>query len=70
MPRSERVVVGGWFEEYRCGCISDTVRRKRDLPGILRQARRRFAWASARPAVRGRARRTRGRTGWTLTGGS
>lgn len=33
MPQSERIVVGGWFEEYRCGCISDTVRRKRDLPG-------------------------------------
>lgn len=30
MPQSERV---GWFEVYRCGCISDTVRRKRDLLG-------------------------------------
>ena len=23
-----------WFEEYRkCGCVSDTVARKKDLPG-------------------------------------
>lgn len=23
----------GWFEEYRCGCISETVDRKKDLLG-------------------------------------
>lgn len=23
----------GWFEEYRCGCVSDTAKRKRDLLG-------------------------------------
>jgi len=23
----------GWFEEYRCGCVSEIVRRKKDLLG-------------------------------------
>lgn len=23
----------GWFEEYRCGCVSPMVTAKRDLPG-------------------------------------
>lgn len=23
----------GWFEEYRCGCVSEVVKRKRDLLG-------------------------------------
>ncbi len=23
----------GWWEEYRCGCVSGTVKRKKDLPG-------------------------------------
>lgn len=26
-------MVEGWFEEYRCGCVSETVRVKKDLPG-------------------------------------
>ncbi|MDF3052609.1 MAG: hypothetical protein K0S19_714 [Geminicoccaceae bacterium] len=23
----------GWFEEYGCGCVSEVVSRKADLPG-------------------------------------
>ena len=23
----------GWWEEYRCGCVSDFVKRKKDLLG-------------------------------------
>jgi len=23
----------GWFEEYKCGCVSPTVRQKKDLLG-------------------------------------
>ncbi len=23
----------GWWEEYRCGCVSETVKRKKDLLG-------------------------------------
>ena len=26
-------VDGGWWEEYGCGCVSDSVYRKRDLAG-------------------------------------
>lgn len=27
----------GWWEEYRCGCVSETVTRKKDLPGYCPQ---------------------------------
>ena len=23
----------GWWEEYKCGCVSEIVKRKKDLPG-------------------------------------
>lgn len=26
----------GWWEEYGCGCVSDTVRRKKDLLGYCK----------------------------------
>src|SRR4051812_13931549 len=29
----KRQINVGWFEEYRCGCVSDVVKRKKDLPG-------------------------------------
>ena len=29
----ERATHQGWWEEYRCGCVSKTVRLKRDLVG-------------------------------------
>ncbi len=33
-PKGARKAAGwGWFEEYRCGCISDVTRVRRDLPG-------------------------------------
>jgi hypothetical protein len=25
--------VSRWWEEYKCGCVSDPTSRKRDLPG-------------------------------------
>jgi hypothetical protein len=33
MPTKKRHSRVGWYEEYRCGCVSETVRRKRDLLG-------------------------------------
>jgi hypothetical protein len=27
---------GGWLEEYRCGCVSEYVERKRDLLGYCK----------------------------------
>lgn len=27
----------GWWEEYRCGCVSETVKLKRELPGYCPQ---------------------------------
>ncbi len=33
MSRDGKGADGGWYEEYRCGCVSDTVRRKRELLG-------------------------------------
>jgi hypothetical protein len=32
MPVKRRINVG-WFEEYRCGCVSGVVKRKKDLIG-------------------------------------
>jgi len=29
----EKIRVVGWWEEYRCGCVSRTVPHKKDLPG-------------------------------------
>lgn len=26
----------GWWEEYECGCVSETARRKRDLLGYCK----------------------------------
>jgi hypothetical protein len=26
----------GWWEEYKCGCTSDTVKRKKDLLGYCK----------------------------------
>jgi hypothetical protein len=33
MARLKRPKVVGWWEGYKCGCVSDTVRLRRDLPG-------------------------------------
>lgn len=33
--KSMRLV--GYWEEYRCGCVSETVRRKKDLLGYCNQ---------------------------------
>lgn len=30
---ARRPKVKGWWEEYRCGCVSETVARKKDLLG-------------------------------------
>jgi len=35
MPR--KLKLRGYFEEYRCGCVSETKRRKRDLLGYCSQ---------------------------------
>src|SRR6266478_5426683 len=29
--------IRGWFEDYRCGCVSETVRTKRELLGYCGQ---------------------------------
>jgi hypothetical protein len=34
--RKSKVNVG-WFEEYRCGCVSDVVKRKKELLGYCGQ---------------------------------
>ena len=26
----------GWWEEYRCGCVSETVKHKKDLTGYCK----------------------------------
>lgn len=33
MKRSRSVKCVGYWEEYRCGCVSETVKRKRELVG-------------------------------------
>jgi len=30
---ASRPKLAGWWEEYRCGCVSKTVKRKKDLLG-------------------------------------
>ena len=34
---ARRPKLAGWWEEYRCGCVSKTVRRKKDLLGYCGQ---------------------------------
>lgn len=33
MRKDGRLEVKGYFEDYRCGCVSKTVKRKKDLLG-------------------------------------
>jgi hypothetical protein len=53
---NRRPVVDGWWEEYRCGCISETAKRKRDLLGYCPQhgadsrgAQKSIEWVRAAP---------------------
>ena len=32
-PAWKRPALDGWFEEYRCGCVSEIVRFKKELVG-------------------------------------
>lgn len=44
--KSDRLVILGWFEEYRCGCVSEITRFKKDLLGYCSRhgENRRLAW--------------------------
>lgn len=33
----KRLVRRGWFEEYECGCVSETVRTRKELAGYCGQ---------------------------------
>lgn len=56
MPKKNRAVTGdgsiglvrllGWWEEYRCGCVSETERYKKDLLGYCSKhgENRRYAY--------------------------
>lgn len=43
----------GWWEDYKCGCVSEVVRRKRDLLGYCGKhgADRRYCFPSFAPAT-------------------
>lgn len=56
MPRAK-----GWWEEYKCGCLSDVVARKADLLGYCPvhgyDARRVWPWLGSTSERRGGDRR-------------
>lgn len=34
MSIKPKIYLVGWFEEYKCGCVSDVVKIKKDLSGF------------------------------------